>query len=205
MPEGGQVPEDSMKRRRCACSRTPCALYERSEEEVNIVGRIKVVREGDLTTSSLTLRCWFRSCRWPGRHPAISRCRRVVSVWITKRKRRRSLRDRSSLSSRISAAARIAASRFNTSCSDGSPRSTCSDSWDACSQRTANTVMGRVVELCLAQVSAARCALQKRARGTERPNVRIYYAASAKTILKRVAIPLPRTVSGRSTTITLGG
>ena len=122
----------------------------------------------------LSLALLVSSCRWPGRHPAISRCRRVVSVWITKRKRRRSLDDRSSLSSRISAAARIAASRFNTSCSDDSPRSTCSDSWDACSQRTANTVMGRGVELCLAQVSAARCALQTTRRGhgaAQRPNI----------------------------------
>ena len=134
----------------------------------------QVVREGTLRASDSALRGWVRSCRWPGRHPAIIRCRRVVSVWITKRKRRRSLRDRSSLSSRISAAARIAASRFNTSCSDDLPRSTCSDSRDACSQRTANTVMGRGVELSLAQVSAARCALQTTRRGhgaTQRPNI----------------------------------
>ena len=174
MPEGGQVPEDSMKRRRCACSTRPCTPYERSEEEVNIVGRIKVVREGDLTASSLALRCWFRSCRWPGRHPAISRCRRVVSVWITKRKRRRSLRDRSSLSSRISAAARIAASRFNTSCSDDSPGRTCLGLLGCLFAANREQGNGSCVGLCLAQVSAARCTLRTTRPGhgaIQRPNI----------------------------------
>jgi hypothetical protein len=175
MPEGGQVLKtrssadgaDHFRQRRGRPLRALAGGGQHRRAD-------QVVREGTLRASDSALRGWFRSCRWPGRHPAIIRCRRVVSVWITKRKRRRSLDDRSSLSSRISAAARIAASRFNTSCSDDSPGRTCSDSWVACSQRTANRVMGRGVELCLAQVSAARCTLRTTRPGhgaIQRPNI----------------------------------
>ena len=196
MPEGGQVPEDSMKRRRCACSTRPCTPYERSEEEVNIVGRIKVVREGDLTASSLALRCWFRSCRWPGRIP-----RSVdAGAWSPSGSPRERGDDRFVTDHR---------------CHRGSPLPPGSrpagstlparmirrdapawDSWVACSQRTANRAMGRCVELCLAQVSAARCTLRTTRPGhgaIQRPNI-LCCKCEKKTILKRVAIPLHRTV-----------
>ena len=59
-------------------------------------------------------RCEAEAQLRAGCRPVIIWCRPVVSAWITRRKSRRLLGERSSLSSRISAAAWIAASRFNS-------------------------------------------------------------------------------------------